>query len=77
MKQQSRNVFKCFDYIKTSPRYPVWIVSDCRRQTDVKYFLEKYPARVKSVRIVASDDARNSRYGVTFAFICLFNTQKF
>lgn len=42
-------------------KYAVWIISDCRRQTDVKYFLEKYQGRVKTVRITASDEARSSR----------------
>ena len=42
-------------------RYPVWIVSDCRRGTDVKYFKEKYSGRVKTVRITASDEARGTR----------------
>jgi phosphomevalonate kinase len=39
----------------------VWIISDCRRQTDVKYFLEKYQGLAKTVRITASDQARSSR----------------
>jgi len=42
-------------------KYPVWIVSDCRRGTDVKYFKEKYSGRVKTVRITASDEARGTR----------------
>ena len=42
-------------------RFPVWIVSDCRRSSDVKYFQESYGSRVKTVRITASDEARRQR----------------
>jgi len=42
-------------------RFPIWIVSDCRRQTDVNYFQEKYKSSVRTVRITASDEARGKR----------------
>ncbi|KAK6640189.1 hypothetical protein RUM44_011875 [Polyplax serrata] len=44
---------------------PVWIVSDVRRNTDVKWFKENFKEAVKTVRIEASDDVRKSR-GWTF-----------
>ena len=39
----------------------MWIVSDCRRETDVQYFKETYGSNVATVRIVASDQARTDR----------------
>ena len=43
-------------------RFPVWLVSDCRRETDVKYFLETYGDIVHTIRIEASDQARTERW---------------
>jgi len=42
-------------------KFPIWIVSDCRRETDFKYFLEKYKSRVTTVRITATEEARQKR----------------
>jgi len=42
-------------------RFPVWIVSDARRTTDLKYFSENFGDRVKTVRISASEEVRISR----------------
>ena len=41
--------------------YPIWIVSDCRRETDFQYFKEIYQEKVKTVRIQASEEARAQR----------------
>jgi len=41
--------------------FPTWLVSDCRRETDVQYFRETYGSVVKTVRITASDQARSRR----------------
>jgi len=41
--------------------FPTWLVSDCRRETDVQYFRETYGSVVKTVRITASDEARTAR----------------
>ena len=41
--------------------HPIWIVSDCRRETDFKYFKENYGEKVKTVRIEASEKARSER----------------
>jgi phosphomevalonate kinase len=40
---------------------PVWIVSDTRRQTDLKWFKENYGTAVKTVRVLADDDVRRRR----------------
>ncbi|KAK7871846.1 hypothetical protein R5R35_006440 [Gryllus longicercus] len=42
----------------------VWIVSDARRKTDIKWFHENYK-NVKNIRIFTSDDVRKQR-GWTF-----------
>merc|ERR1719342_623613 len=41
--------------------FPFWIVSDCRRETDLTYFIEQFGNRVKKIRIVAEDDVRKER----------------
>lgn len=46
--------------------FPVWIVSDLRRETDLKFFRDTYPNRVTCVRISASSEARVKR-GFVFA----------
>ena len=50
--------------------FPVWIVSDCRRETDLRYFSEKFGDRVKRVRIVAEDKVRAERR--VMKSICIF-----
>nr|CAG4644385.1 EOG090X0FYC [Lepidurus arcticus] len=40
---------------------PIWIVSDVRRKTDLKFFHDQYGKVVKTVRIEASESARQSR----------------
>lgn len=40
--------------------YPVWIISDARRKTDVQFFKENYH-KVVNVRITASERTRESR----------------
>merc|ERR1712106_549888 len=44
-----------------SAQHSIWIVSDCRRETDFKYFKENYGDKVKTVRIEASEKARSER----------------
>ena len=44
---------------------PVWIISDARRRTDVKYYQEKYTEIVLNVRVIASEIVRTER-GWTF-----------
>ena len=50
--------------------FPVWIVSDCRRETDLRYFSEQFGDRVKRVRIVAEDKVREERRVIKS--ICIF-----
>ncbi|XP_053507203.1 phosphomevalonate kinase [Ictalurus furcatus] len=40
---------------------PVWIVSDCRRMSDLQWFYSEYPQRCASVRVEASDQTRAQR----------------
>ena len=52
----------CFDGFRyDADKFPVWIVSDCRRETDLRYFSEQFGDRVKRVRIVADDKVRAER----------------
>ncbi|PNF41091.1 hypothetical protein B7P43_G06226 [Cryptotermes secundus] len=40
---------------------PIWIVSDTRRRSDLKWFKENYDIAVKTVRVLADDDVRRQR----------------
>lgn len=42
-------------------RFPTWIVSDARRQTDIEYFKKYFPQQTKLCRIVAEDSVREAR----------------
>jgi len=48
-------------YIFVAHQKPIWIVSDTRRQTDLKWFKENYGTAVKTVRVLADDDVRRQR----------------
>ncbi len=50
-----------FTLSKSGCDFPIWIVSDLRRATDLKFFNETYPNCLTSVRISASDEARIQR----------------
>ena len=43
------------------PVCPVWLVSDARRPTDMKFFKEHYGSRVLTVRVFASEQVRQAR----------------
>ncbi|KAF7692802.1 phosphomevalonate kinase [Silurus meridionalis] len=40
---------------------PVWIVSDCRRMSDLQWFRSEYPQQCVSVRVEASEQTRAQR----------------
>lgn len=40
---------------------PIWIVSDIRRKTDIRWFRENYGKLIKTIRIVADEDTRKQR----------------
>ncbi|XP_067010179.1 phosphomevalonate kinase [Anabrus simplex] len=44
---------------------PIWIVSDTRRKTDLKWFRENFNNKVKTVRVYADENVRKQR-GWTF-----------
>lgn len=53
----------------------MWIVSDVRRPTDVIWFKESYPNKIKTIRIDASDETRRKRgwiftEGENLEFVC-------
>ena len=59
--RSSISIINCKKKVSFVFRFPVWIVSDCRRETDVQYFQETYGSIVATIRIVASDTARTER----------------
>ena len=42
-------------------KYPIWIVSDMRRQSDLAWFREHHADAVYNVRIIATEEARKKR----------------
>ncbi|XP_047029138.1 probable phosphomevalonate kinase [Helicoverpa zea] len=40
---------------------PIWIVSDIRRKTDIRWFKEKYGEQIRTIRIIADEDTRKQR----------------
>jgi len=42
-------------------KFPIWIISDARRSSDLKYFRENYGDSLKTVRIEAPEDVRSER----------------
>ncbi|KAJ0175185.1 hypothetical protein K1T71_009326 [Dendrolimus kikuchii] len=40
---------------------PIWIVSDIRRKTDVRWFKENYGDLIKTIKIIADEDTRKQR----------------
>lgn len=45
----------------SAAQFPVWIVSDCRRESDLRYFSELWGDRVRSLRIEAGEEVRRKR----------------
>ncbi|XP_061571434.1 phosphomevalonate kinase [Cololabis saira] len=42
-------------------RQPVWVVSDARRLSDLRWFQSNFPGRTRSVRVQCSDQTRTQR----------------
>lgn len=55
------------DFYKNSYKHfsawdkPVWIVSDVRRKTDVRWFTENFGDLCKTVRIICPEEERRKR----------------
>ena len=42
-------------------RFPIWIVSDCRRKTDFDFFEKKFTDKTVKIRVKASEEIRKCR----------------
>lgn len=40
---------------------PIWIVSDIRRKSDIQWFRENYPNKVKTIKVSTSETSRKKR----------------
>ncbi|KAL1258923.1 hypothetical protein QQF64_009500 [Cirrhinus molitorella] len=60
MKRQQDSGFFCRLAIKHSIQ-PIWIISDCRRMSDVQWFREEFPGKCVCVRVEASEQTRSQR----------------
>ncbi|CAN7992700.1 unnamed protein product [Ixodes hexagonus] len=43
------------------PHYPVWIVSDARRETDIDFFRKSFACPTLAVRVKATEETRRNR----------------
>uniref|UniRef100_T1JES9 Phosphomevalonate kinase n=1 Tax=Strigamia maritima TaxID=126957 RepID=T1JES9_STRMM len=43
-------------------QFPIWVITDIRRQTDLDYFQNSFGDKVKTVRITAEDNIRQQRH---------------
>ena len=48
-------------YLSSAEEKPVWIVSDARRKTDIRWFLENYGEICKTININSSESVRQKR----------------
>ncbi|XP_077056308.1 phosphomevalonate kinase [Siphateles boraxobius] len=60
MRRQQDSGFFCRLVVQHAER-PVWIVSDCRRISDVEWFRKEFPDRCVCVRVEASEQTRAQR----------------
>ncbi|XP_043116560.1 phosphomevalonate kinase isoform X2 [Puntigrus tetrazona] len=60
MKRQQDSGFFCRLAIKRATQ-PFWMISDCRRKSDVQWFREEFPDRCVCVRVEASEQTRSQR----------------
>ncbi|XP_042611667.1 phosphomevalonate kinase [Cyprinus carpio] len=60
MKRQQDSGFFCRLAIKHATQ-PVWIISDCRRMSDVQWFHEEFPDKCVCVRVETSEQTRSQR----------------
>ncbi|XP_059422970.1 phosphomevalonate kinase [Carassius carassius] len=60
MKRHQDSGFFCRLAIKHATQ-PIWIISDCRRMSDVQWFHEEFPERCICVRVEASEQTRSQR----------------
>ncbi|KAF6021927.1 pmvk [Bugula neritina] len=62
-KRDEDSAYFCRLSTETSPGFhkPVWIISDARRKTDIKYFKETYPSATMTVRVTADIATRENR----------------
>ncbi|XP_052002382.1 phosphomevalonate kinase isoform X1 [Xyrauchen texanus] len=60
MKRQQDSGFFCRLAIKHATQ-PLWIISDCRRVSDVQWFRWEFPDKCVCVRVEASEETRSQR----------------
>ncbi|ROL43069.1 Phosphomevalonate kinase [Anabarilius grahami] len=60
MKRRQDSGFFCRLAIRHAAR-PVWIISDCRRRSDLQWFRQEFPDLCVCVRVEASEQTRSQR----------------
>ncbi|XP_026326265.1 phosphomevalonate kinase [Hyposmocoma kahamanoa] len=60
MREQDYGCF-CHAACQNATEKPIWIVSDVRRKTDIRWFKETYKDLVRTIRITADEETRRKR----------------
>ncbi|XP_045501084.1 probable phosphomevalonate kinase [Colias croceus] len=60
MREQDYGCF-CRAACQTAQDKPIWIVSDIRRKTDIKWFKENYGDVIRTIRLEADEETRKER----------------
>lgn len=60
IREQDYGCF-CREACQSAADHPIWIVSDVRRKTDIRWFKETYKDLIRTIRIVADEETRKSR----------------
>ena len=51
----------CKTHMRMKIKLKIWIITDARRKTDLKYFKLNFPGQMKTVRITAEESTRIKR----------------
>uniref|UniRef100_A0AC35UC89 Phosphomevalonate kinase n=1 Tax=Rhabditophanes sp. KR3021 TaxID=114890 RepID=A0AC35UC89_9BILA len=60
-KRKQNPHFFCEKTMSVNSKADVIIISDCRRQTDLEFFISRYENNVVKVRVIAGDESRKLR----------------
>ncbi|XP_033637277.1 phosphomevalonate kinase-like [Asterias rubens] len=60
-RRRDPSYFCCLAIESASSNHRVWIISDARRRTDVKFFKETFPRQTLTVRVFAEESVRAAR----------------
>ncbi|XP_077454029.1 phosphomevalonate kinase [Stigmatopora argus] len=60
-RRRSDPGFFCSLAARGARRRPIWVVSDARRMSDLRWFLSRFPRRTRCIRIESREETRRCR----------------